>query len=103
VTVSLSKRLRNGRFTSETATWIQKRFKTSAKVFQGKPPDLDDEVPWEWDVELGQCQFKTPTPERPLHNSFTRTGCFVRWVMAVKRSRYKFVTKQNRHLDPEGV
>jgi hypothetical protein len=27
LTVSLPKRLRNGRFTSETATWIQKWFK----------------------------------------------------------------------------
>ena len=30
VTVSLPKRLRDGRFTSETATWIQKWFKISA-------------------------------------------------------------------------
>ena len=29
VTVSLPKRFRNGRFTSETATWIQKYFKKS--------------------------------------------------------------------------
>jgi hypothetical protein len=34
VTVSLPKRFRNGRFTSETATWIQKWFKKSV-VFQG--------------------------------------------------------------------
>jgi hypothetical protein len=30
VTVSLPKRLHNGRLTSETATWIQKWFKISA-------------------------------------------------------------------------
>jgi hypothetical protein len=30
VTVSLLKRFRNGRFNSETATWIQKRFKLPA-------------------------------------------------------------------------
>ena len=29
VTVSLTKQFRNGRFTSETATWIQKCFKKS--------------------------------------------------------------------------
>jgi hypothetical protein len=29
---------------------------------------------------------------RPLHNRYTRAGVFVRWVMAVIHSRYKFVT-----------
>jgi hypothetical protein len=37
VTVSIPKRLRNGRFNSETATWIQWRFKippgTSRKLY----------------------------------------------------------------------